>query len=90
MLMQLCAPKAGEEIRRHEIASGHVVNYFESQVQNRSLESSTHTNVYEAIQCERHRLQNQESFLAHEARKLEYQHQRNLVDVEPAGKQKPD
>ena len=70
---QLCAQDAGEEIRRHDNASGTLVNYLKSQLKAQSLESSTQSSVSEAIESERHRLQNQESFLSHEAQKRECQ-----------------
>ena len=55
------------------------VNYFESQLQNQSLESATLNSVYEAIECGRHRLQNQQSFLSHEARRGQHQ---QLVEMQ--------
>ena len=38
--------------------------------------------VYEAIESEKHRLENQESFLLHEARIRVYQHQQQVTDVQ--------
>ena len=71
--------EAGEEIRRHEDASGTFVNCFQSQLQNQSLESSTPNSFGEAIESEWHRLQNEESILSHEARRRQCQHQQKNV-----------
>ena len=75
MLKQLVIQAAGEEIRRHEHASGNWVNFFESRLQNQFWESATPNSVYRAVDYERLRWQNQESFLSREARRREHEHQ---------------
>ena len=55
--------EAGEEIRRHENASGTWVNYLENHLQTQRLESSNKSSAFEAIDSERHQLQNQESIV---------------------------
>ena len=56
------------------------VNYFESQLQNHSLESSG--SVHEPNESKRHRSQHQESFLSREARRREYQHQQKVTEMQ--------
>ena len=65
-----------------ENASGTLVNYLERQLRNHSLESSAQNSVDEAIESERHRLQNPESSLAFEARQWEQKHQQEVIDMQ--------
>ena len=46
------------------------------------LESSTPNSVNEAIESEGHRLQNQESFLSHEARRQDHRHQQKVIQMQ--------
>ena len=76
---KLYVQDAGKETRRDENASGTFVDYLESQLQNQGWEASTPNSVFEAVESERHLLQNQESLLSHEAQRREYQHQQEVA-----------
>ena len=80
---QLYIQEAGEEIRTHEGASSTLVKDLESRLQNQFfVVFKLKISVYEAIEHERYRLQNQESSLSHEARKQEYQHQQKVTGMQ--------
>ena len=66
--------EVGEETCRHEDASGTLVNFFEDRLQNQHVESSSTYSAYEAVEYERQRLQNQESFLSQELLRRDIQH----------------
>ena len=79
---QLYVQEAGDEVRRCENASGTMVNHLESQLQTQSVEPRTQNTFHEAVESERHRLQNQEPFLSDEARRREYLHQQEEIDMQ--------
>ena len=69
---QLYIQEAGEEISTNEDASVPWSITSRAVQENQSLESSTQTSFFEAIESKRNRLQSGESFLSDEARRREY------------------
>ena len=77
---QLYVQEAGKEIRRYEHASGTLIKYTICRIRVWSL--SRQNSARKAIESDRHRLQNQESFLSHKAQRCECRHQQEVIQMQ--------